>query len=41
MAIGDNKNTSYCHPFLSVYQLLTICVADVTIKKKNFFLHTR
>lgn len=32
VAIGDNKNTSYCHPFLSVYQLLTICVTDVTIK---------
>ena len=32
MAIGDNKNTSYCHPFLSVYQLLTICVADVATK---------
>ena len=39
MAIGGNKKTSYYHPFLSVYQQLTICVADVTLKKKNFFLH--
>ena len=31
VAIGGNKNTSYCHPFLSVYQQLTPRMADMAL----------